>query len=120
MQVTTKNIVRLLKEKGISANKLLTELSLPNSAITQWKKGFASPSAKALQKIANYFELPISYFYEEHDNTTIEKVVTIPTPESTRQLTEEEKQLIDLILSLTDEEVAELSKFVDYIISKRK
>ena len=40
--------------------------------------------------------------------------------EAFMKLSEEEKQLIDLILSLTDEEVKELSKFVDYIISKRQ
>jgi transcriptional regulator with XRE-family HTH domain len=33
---------------------------------------------------------------------------------------EEEKQLISLISQLTEEEVKELSNFIDYIISKRK
>lgn len=36
------------------------------------------------------------------------------------QDTPEENELINLILQLTDEETEELSKFVDYIISKRK
>lgn len=36
------------------------------------------------------------------------------------QLSDEEKQLVSLIAELTDEEVKELSNFVDYIISKRE
>ena len=35
-------------------------------------------------------------------------------------LSVEEKQLVSLIAELTDEEVKELSNFVDYIISKRE
>lgn len=34
--------------------------------------------------------------------------------------TKQENELINLILQLTDEETEELSKFVDYLISKRK
>ena len=36
------------------------------------------------------------------------------------ELSEEEQELVSLISQLTDEEVKELSNFVDYIISKRK
>ncbi len=113
MNLTTKNILSLLNEKGISANKLQVACGLSNNAITNWKKGFANPSAKALEKIANYFNLPISYFYEDHE---IEKAL----PQINEvTLSQEEQELINLILSLTDEEVQELSSFVDYIISKR-
>ena len=33
---------------------------------------------------------------------------------------EEEKQIFEMIMSMTEEEVDELSNFVDYILSKRK
>lgn len=42
------------------------------------------------------------------------------TQETTPTLTEEEKKLIELIGEMTDEEVNELSNFIDFIISKRK
>ena len=41
-------------------------------------------------------------------------------PAFDRTPTEEEKQLLDLIMQLTDEETEELSNFVDFILSKRK
>ena len=49
----------------------------------------------------------------------IENALGINEPR-TEEITEEEKTLISLINQLTDEEVKELSNFVDYIISKRK
>lgn len=114
MNQVTKNILSLLNEKGISANKLQVACGLPNNAITNWKKGFANPSAKALEKIADYFNLPISYFYEDHEEIkkALPKINEVT-------LSQEEQELFNLILSLTDEEVQELSSFVDYIISKR-
>lgn len=36
-----------------------------------------------------------------------------------RELSDDERELIDLVKSLTEDEVKELSRFVDYIISKR-
>lgn len=42
------------------------------------------------------------------------------TPTTDQPFSEEEKRLASLIAELTDDEVKELSNFVDYIISKRK
>lgn len=39
---------------------------------------------------------------------------------SSEELSEEEKQLVSLISQLTEEEVKELSNFIDFMISKRK
>lgn len=60
----SKKILYLLNEKGISANKLQNDLKLSNNAVTYWKSGRSSPSQKTLEKIADYFNLPLSYFYD--------------------------------------------------------
>lgn len=114
MFISVENILALMEKQGLNARQFEIKLGLSNGSVQGWKKGKFSPSAKALQKIADYFELPLDYFYK--DNTS----APTHTHEEERTLSEEEQRLIDLILSLTDEEVAELSKFVDYIISKRK
>jgi transcriptional regulator with XRE-family HTH domain len=49
---------------------------------------------------------------------TIERALGLDKRES--DFSEEEKKLASLIAELTEEEVKELSNFVDYIISKRK
>jgi len=54
-------ILDLLKEKGVTAYKLTTDLGLPNSAVTDWKKGKAKPSTDAIIKIAEYFGVTTDY-----------------------------------------------------------
>ena len=50
---------------------------------------------------------------------TIEKALGLDNQAKT-EYTDEEKELFNLITQLTDEEVEELSKFVDFILSKRR
>ena len=50
----------------------------------------------------------------------IERALGLDNEKTSEELSEEEKQLVSLISQLTEEEVKELSSFVDYIISKRK
>lgn len=66
MYVTTKNILKLMQEKGLNARQFELTIGLANASIQAWKTGRSNPSAKALQKIADHFHLPLSYFYEEH------------------------------------------------------
>lgn len=54
-------IIHLIELFGITAKTLMEETSLSNSAISEWKKGKAKPSAEALVKISKYFEVPIEY-----------------------------------------------------------
>jgi len=58
---TIDRIVKLLDEKNISANKMATDLQLPNSAFSIWKKGQSKPSSDAIIKIANYLETTTDY-----------------------------------------------------------
>lgn len=64
-------ILDLIKKSGITNNKLLSDLNLPSSAITEWKKGKAKPSVDALMKIADYFDCSVDYLLgrEKHTDT---------------------------------------------------
>lgn len=54
-------ILQLMERQNISASKLTSECGLSSSALTEWKKGKAKPSAEALIKIANYFDVSVDY-----------------------------------------------------------
>lgn len=58
-------IQRLLDSKGMTAYKLSKELNLSRSAFSEWKTGKSTPKYETLLKIAAYFDVPVSYFYEE-------------------------------------------------------
>ena len=59
--MTIQRILHLIELADITAKTLTQETGLSHSAISEWKKGKAKPSADALVRIAEYFEVPIEY-----------------------------------------------------------
>ena len=55
----------LLKQHGISASKLAKETGISAPSLTYWKQGKYTPQAKTIQAIANYFNVPVAYFYDD-------------------------------------------------------
>jgi len=50
-----------MEERGIKANRLVADLSLHTSAVTEWKQGKSKPSTDAIVKIADYFGVTTDY-----------------------------------------------------------
>lgn len=49
---------------GVKDAKVATDLSIPKSTFSEWKKGKYVPKAEKLQKIADYFGVSISYLMD--------------------------------------------------------
>ncbi len=56
----------LCEKNGISVSRLEKELSLSNGSVSKWDSSI--PRANTLLKIANYFSVPISQFFETESN----------------------------------------------------
>lgn len=56
---------KLMKERGVKAAEVSRQTGVPTQTLSAWKKGDYIPKADKIQKIAEYFEVPVSYFYEE-------------------------------------------------------
>lgn len=54
-------ILFLMETHKLTAKQLTDTLQLPNSAITEWKKGKSKPSTEAIIKIADYFNVSADY-----------------------------------------------------------
>ena len=54
-------VKELLKEKGITKNKLLTDLQLGKNSFVNWESRGTVPSGEVLAKIANYFGVSVDY-----------------------------------------------------------
>ena len=54
----------LLKERGISAYKMCKDTGISRSLVSQWKSGSFSPKHDKLKILSEYFNVPISYFYD--------------------------------------------------------
>lgn len=53
-----------LKEKNITAKKMLSDLNYSHSLITQWRKG-NTPSLDKIIAVAEYLNVPVSYLLGE-------------------------------------------------------
>ena len=60
----------LLDEKNVTANKVAVATGVDRSTFTHWKNGRYTPKIETLEKIADYFGVPVSYFYGEEEKPT--------------------------------------------------
>ena len=98
MDVSELNNIR--KNLGLSVEELSIKANLPKSTVEKIIFGVVKhPRIDTVQAIENALGLNV---------------------QRTEEITQEEKELISLISQLTEDEVKELSNFVDYIISKRE
>ena len=64
-----KKFEELLKTNGCTEYKVSKATGIPGSTFTEWKKGKYQPKSDKLQKIADYFNVPLGYFYGEEENS---------------------------------------------------
>jgi len=69
--IVVNNLIKLMKEQGITAYKLTKDLEMSSSTVTEWTNGKASPNRKTLMKLCDYFGVPISYFYQDSELQTL-------------------------------------------------
>ncbi len=102
---------KLCQEKGISLRKLTGELNISNANATFWKNG-SIPRKSTIKKIADYFCVPVEYFY---DTTPVEPIPAIkketaeiidsPKEAERRQLL---RQAMEMASTLSDDKLRRL------------
>ena len=56
---------KLINERGVKTAEVAEGTGIKKPTFSAWKKGNYTPKADKIQKIADYLEVPISYFYED-------------------------------------------------------
>ncbi len=51
----------LRNERGVGQNKLAQDISVSNASISYWETGKQEPTAEAIFKLAQYFNVPADY-----------------------------------------------------------
>lgn len=62
-----KKFADLLEKNGKTAYQVSMDTGIATSTLTEWKKGTYNPKIDKLQKIADYFGVPVTYFLEGGD-----------------------------------------------------
>ncbi len=55
----------LMLKNNVTADKVAKATGILQSTLSDWKTGKYTPKLDKLQKIADYFGVPITYFLEE-------------------------------------------------------
>lgn len=55
----------LRDKRNVSDYRVALDTGITRSTFTDWKNGRSSPKIDKIQKIANYFGVPIEYFLKE-------------------------------------------------------
>ena len=61
MTAFLETVLSLLNKKGVSKNKMLTDLNLGKNSFVNWENRGTIPGGETLNKIADYFEVPTDY-----------------------------------------------------------
>ena len=62
------NFSKLLQKYGVTPYKVSKETGVSQSTLSDWKRGISTPDK--LQKIADYFGVPLTYFLVESANAS--------------------------------------------------
>lgn len=102
-------IKQLCDEKGIKLSVLATGIGVRSSVFTELKKGRTKNlSVATLEKIATYFEVPLSLFAHEEDSVAGMQ----------NELFRKRKLLFDLSAKANEEELDKLIKIVDALVGE--
>mgnify|MGYP002543170503 FL=1 len=98
---------KLMHDKGISNNKLLTDLGLNKSSILNWEKRGTIPSGETLEMIADYFDVSVDYLLGK-----------TPSPER-EDIPEDEKRLRELLSQMSEEQLKTALKIISAIAEEK-
>lgn len=60
-------VEKLMEEKGVKVADVAKATGISSSVFTDWKKGRYTPKADKLYALAEYFDVPMEYFFDESD-----------------------------------------------------
>jgi transcriptional regulator with XRE-family HTH domain len=65
METFGKKLIELRKQKGMSQEQLAYDLNISQSSVSNYESGTTNPDMETLKMIADYFQVPITYFFSD-------------------------------------------------------
>lgn len=88
---------QLLQKYGVTPYKVAKEAGVTQTALSNWKVGRSTPSAKTLQKIADYFGVTVDYLMTGKEEST-QKEITL-TPKDERDIAKDLNNIMEKLRS---------------------
>ena len=126
------NFKRLCSERGTTPTAVAKAMGISTSMTANWKKG-GVPRADTLQKVADYFGVSVSYLLGVVDDPSVAlstqaiSNLTASVQQVVDELDKKKKpvlglnpKLSSLIDSMSEDELKDLEKYAEFILSKKK
>ncbi len=66
--IVSKNLIKLRKQNNLTQVDLSNKINYSDNAISRWEKGEVLPSLETLQTLSLIYNVPLTYFIEEHED----------------------------------------------------
>lgn len=76
-ELFSRRLKRLRERNKVTMVELAEAIGKSQATISEWEKGHKFPRSGALQQLANYFDVPMEYFFKEN-SFPMSKTITIP------------------------------------------
>lgn len=83
---------QLLKENNVTPYRVHKETGISTATLSDWKNGKSQPKKDKIEKICEYFNVPLDYFYGEVNAT---ELTTKDTKEITEIIEQTRNQLLN-------------------------
>lgn len=116
------NFVRICSDKGYTPSAAALAAGVSKSTISKWKANPNSlPTSRTIAKLAGFLGVSISEFLCEPDPAEEKKEETkkeSPLPNSGSELSEAQRNMIERILKLTDDQLELLDRLADAALDR--
>lgn len=102
------NFEELCKKNGKAPSTVAKEIGLSNGVTTRWRNSGVVPRNSILQKLADYFGVSVNDLLadeKEHETVAMQEAI---------------RNLMDSLMGMTDDEIKEVCRYMEYIKTKRE
>ena len=104
-------VMILIKEHGITKNKLLTDLKLGKNSFVDWEKRGTIPSGETFNKIADYFNVTTDYLLGKTDDPNPQ---ILEVPKALRQV----MVAFEGVEELSQKQVEKIAEYTKFVLSQ--
>lgn len=105
---------KLCDERGMTPTEVALDMGISTSLTSRWKHG-GKPRIETLNKIADYFGVSVSYMLGVVDDPDPIALID-PSKKDPPMLT----KLEEIMQDMTAEELEDLERYAEFILSKKK
>lgn len=105
---------KLCDERGTNPTAVALDMGISTSLTSRWKHG-GKPRIETLNKIADYFGVSVSYLLGVADDP--DPIALVDPSKKAPPIME---KIEEAMQDMTEEELADLEKYVEFLLSRKK